>query len=147
MPTEFLIVDGHSMIFAWPELRTLQLRRAAVARERLVKLLTEYQDFTGTRVVVVFDGRGPATNETSEPGGIQIFYSSAGHTADDVVERLTAKYARIYPIIVATADSLEQQTALSFGAHCIGAEGLRNLLNDARTALDRSLQSRLKRGR
>jgi predicted RNA-binding protein with PIN domain len=144
MPTEFLIVDGHSMIFAWPELRSLHQRRTASARERLIKLLTDYQDSTGTKVVVVFDGKGSSTNEASEPGGIQVFYSSVGHTADDIVERLTAKYALLYSITVATADLLEQQTAISFGAHCIGADALRELLDSARADLEH-LQKRLRR--
>ena len=54
----YLIVDGHSVIFAWPELRKLQERRSSVAREALIKRLRDYQDWTGMRVVVVFDGKG-----------------------------------------------------------------------------------------
>ncbi len=142
MPTEFLIVDGHSIIFAWPDLRALHQQRTVSARDRLIKLLTDFQDFTGVRVVLVFDGQGSSTNETSEPEGIQVFYSSADRTADDVVERLTAKYAPMYSITVATDDSLEQQTALSFGAHTIGAESLRTLIESAREQFDADLKSR-----
>ena len=47
----YLIVDGHSVIFAWPELRKLHQRRMALARDALVKTLTEYQDASGVRVV------------------------------------------------------------------------------------------------
>ncbi len=141
MPAEFLIVDGHSIIFAWPDLRALHQQRTANARDRLIKLLTDFQDFTGVRVVLVFDGQGSSINEMSEPNGIQVFYSSAGRTADDVVERLTAKYSQMYSITVATEDSLEQQTALSFGAHCIGAEKLRTLIDSARKELDSDLKS------
>ncbi|MBV8899955.1 MAG: NYN domain-containing protein [Verrucomicrobia bacterium] len=132
MSEKFLIVDGHSIIFAWPELRELHGRKTALARERLVKALTEYQDYSGVRVVLVFDGKGQAVSEMTEPGGIQIFYSNAGRTADDIVERLCARYAAKYTITVATADLLEQQTAISFGAHCTGAEGLRQLIEAAR---------------
>jgi len=57
MSQQFLIVDGHSVIFAWPELRALHKRRTASAREQLTKILTEYQDFTGIQVVLVFDGK------------------------------------------------------------------------------------------
>ena len=35
----YLIVDGHSVIFAWPELRQLQERRSSLAREALIKRL------------------------------------------------------------------------------------------------------------
>jgi predicted RNA-binding protein with PIN domain len=54
----YLIVDGHSIIFAWPALRRLHQRRTSLAREALVKRLRDYQDWTGIRVVVVFDGKG-----------------------------------------------------------------------------------------
>ena len=40
MSQQFLIVDGHSVIFAWPELRALHKRRTASAREQLIKILT-----------------------------------------------------------------------------------------------------------
>jgi len=125
MPDSFLIVDGHSIIFAWPQLLALQRRSGASARENLIKILTEYQDLSGVNVVVVFDGKGERINEVTEPGGIQIFYSNAGRTADEIVERLVAKYGHKHTITVATADLLEQQTVISFGAQCVGSEGLR----------------------
>jgi hypothetical protein len=59
----FLIVDGHSIIFSWPELLALHQRNTAVARDSLVKTLTAYQDVSGTHVVVVFDGKGAMVNK------------------------------------------------------------------------------------
>jgi predicted RNA-binding protein with PIN domain len=94
----YLIVDGHSVIFAWPELRRLHTRRTALARDELVKILTEYQDASGVRVVAVFDGKGLKPNEDSTPGGIQVFYSATGQTADAIVERLVAKYGEQHEI-------------------------------------------------
>jgi uncharacterized protein len=138
----YLIVDGHSVIFAWPELRALHSKKTASARDQLIKLLTEYQDFTGIHVVVVFDGRGATVSQETQPGGIQIFYSSSGHTADDIVERLVAKYGKMYPITVATSDHLEQQTAITFGADCISADGLRELLESARRDFAQEMKRR-----
>ena len=54
----------------------------------IVRRLTAYQDASGIRVVAVFDGKGAKPNEATEPGGIQIFYSRAGQSADLIVERL-----------------------------------------------------------
>ena len=144
MPESFLIVDGHSIIFAWPELVALQRRNGASARENLIKILTEYQDLSGVNVVVVFDGKGERVNEVTEPGGIQIFYSNAGRTADEIVERLVAKYGHKYTITVATADLLEQQTVISFGAQCVGSEGLRRRIEDARTDFATEMKRRRK---
>jgi len=142
MSTQFLIVDGHSVIFAWPELRALHDSKTALARERLTRILTEYQDLSGISVVLVFDGRGPVITQENEPGGIQIFYSNTGRTADDIVERLVAKYGKIYSITVATSDMLEQQTAIAFGGNCISADGLRKLVTDARETFARELKRR-----
>ena len=137
-PREYLLVDGHSVIFAWPELRALHVRRMAAAREALVKALTDYQDQSGVRVVVVFDGQGARTTEETEPDRPQVFYAAAGRTADGVIERLVAKYAATHRLVVATSDSLEQQTAISFGAAgCVSAEGLRDVLASAAREFDR----------
>jgi uncharacterized protein len=131
---EYLIVDGHSVIFAWPELRRLHAKRTSLAREALTKKLRDYQDWTGTRVAVVFDGKGPTVSVTSDPGEIQIFYSRAGQTADSVIERLASKYAGRFKLLVATSDVMEQETAGASGAECISAEALRWLLDEASPA-------------
>jgi uncharacterized protein len=128
---EYLIVDGHSVIFAWPELRKLHKRRTSLARDALTKRLRDYQDWTGTRVAVVFDGKGEATSVLSVPGEIQVFYSRAGQTADSVIERLASKYGSRFRLLVATSDVLEQETASACGAECISAEALRWLLDEA----------------
>jgi len=141
----FLIVDGHSIIFSWPELLALHQRNTATARDSLVKTLTAYQDVSGTNVVVVFDGKGAMVNKIEEPGGIQTFYSNAGKTADEIVERLVAKYAKKFSITVATADLLEQQTVTSFGAQPIGSEGLRRMIQDAQVEFAAELKRRRRR--
>jgi predicted RNA-binding protein with PIN domain len=128
----YLIVDGHSVIFAWPELRELHSRRTSLGRDALVRKLRDYQDWTGVRVVVVFDGKGSAVVAAAEPGEIQIFYSRAGQTADAIVERLASKYGAQYRLLVATSDYMEQETVAACGAQYISAEGLRGLLEGAR---------------
>ena len=130
--TRYLIVDGHSIIFAWPELRKLQGRRSALAREALLKQLRHYQDWTGVRVVIVFDGKGKRIDANAEPGDVQIFYSRTGQSADAIIERLASKYAKHFELMVATSDSLEAETVQACGADWISAEGLRGLLSGAR---------------
>lgn len=137
----YLIVDAHSVIFAWPELQKLHNRRPMLARDELIKILTEYQDASGVRVVAVFDGKGLKPNEDTAPGGIQIFYSAAGQTADAIIERLVAKYAKEYEITVATSDHMEQQTVTTFGALVVSAEGLRPWLAEARGELNRQMKA------
>ena len=141
----YLIVDGHSIIFAWPELRKLHQRRTALAREALAKRLRDYQDWTGVRVVVVFDGKGTDVSANADPHDIQIFYSRKGQTADAVVERLASKYAADYDLIVATSDVLERQTVTSFGAASVSPDTLREMIDEVAPTVP--IRSRPKSGR
>jgi hypothetical protein len=135
-----LVVDGHSVIFAWPQMRAMHARRTGLARDAVVKALTEYQDSSGVHVVAVFDGQGARANEATEPGGIQVFYSGADQTADDIIERLVAKYAGQHEITVVTSDRLEQMTVNTFGASWVAAENLPALLEEGRRSLDQELK-------
>jgi uncharacterized protein len=128
----YLIVDGHSVIFAWPELRKLHARRSSLAREALIKQLRDYQDWTGVRVVVVFDGKGKKVEATSDAADVQIFYSRSGQSADAIIERLASKYAKRYELVVATSDSMEAETVHASGAEWISPDGLRRLIANAR---------------
>ena len=81
-------------------------------------------------MIAVFDGKGSDVQITTDPHDIQIFYSRKGQTADAIIERLAAKYASRFELIVATSDYLEQQTAAASGADCISAEMLCALLKE-----------------
>ena len=129
------------MIFAWPDLLTLHRKRTALARDELVKLLTHYQDTTDYHVVAVFDGKGEETSQETAPGGIHIFYSARSETADQIVERLAAKYAEKHDLVVATSDRKEEETVLSFGASCISTDQLRRLLDAAEADFQRRLKT------
>jgi len=125
----YLIVDGHSIIFAWPELRTLHERRASAARDELIKRLRNYQDWTGVRVVIVFDGKGTKVSTTSDPGDLQIFYSRSGQTADAIIERVANKYAEQFELMVAISDTMEAETVQACGAQWISPDALGDLLS------------------
>src|SRR5262245_14725355 len=130
----YLIVDGHSIIFAWPELRKLHARRSSLARETLLKQLRDYQDWSGVYVVAVFDGKGKKVEATSDPAEVQVFYSRTGQSADAIIERLASKYGKRHELTVATSDSLEAETVHACGAESISPDGLRELLASARQA-------------
>ncbi len=138
-----LIVDGHSMVFALADLRGFQGRSPLAARAELEKRLTRYQDVTGVSVVLVFDGAGDRVRSGRESAGIQVIYSDKGHTADDLIERLAAKYAQTYELTVATDDYAEQETVRAHGAHAIGSEIFRDYLE----ASERSFEERLRKHR
>jgi predicted RNA-binding protein with PIN domain len=143
-PARYLIVDGHSIIFAWPELRKLHARRSSLAREALLKQLRDYQDWTGVHVVVVFDGKGKKVDAISDPADVQVFYSRSGQSADAIIERLASKYAKRFGFVVATSDLMEAETVQACGAEWISPDGLRGLLTSDGRGSSRILSFRAK---
>jgi predicted RNA-binding protein with PIN domain len=141
----YLLVDAHSAIFSWPDLHDLHARNALAAREELTRRLTAYQDASGVRVVVVFDGTGARANSESVPGGIQVFYSGGGKTADCIIERLAAKYGGEQEITVATNDNLVRQTVITFGGLAISVDALRDLVGEADRDVSRLIRQHRRR--
>jgi predicted RNA-binding protein with PIN domain len=131
MKQKILLVDGHSMIFDWPDLTAMHARNTAAAREELVKRLTGLQDNTEWTVAVVFDGKGVKASSDGTPNGIAVFYSKSGQTADSIIERLAAKYAKDHEVTVATNDRLERTTAEAFGSNTISGMQLRAEIESA----------------
>ncbi len=145
MAERYLIVDGHSVIFGWPELRARHDRNTAAAREELIRVLRDYQDTSSVNVVLVFDGRGSQVGQQNDPGGIQIFYSRSNQTADSIIERLVAKYGALHQMTIATSDRAIQQTAVSFEGGFIDVDELQTLLDEAARQFARELKKRNKR--
>jgi predicted RNA-binding protein with PIN domain len=118
-----IFVDGHSVIYAWPELTQFQRRMPQRAREELVARLTQFQDATHIPVTLVFDGgkRAKAASEETSAAGVELLYSEPGETADAVIERRVAARARGTRVLVITNDRVEQRTVESFGAETMSA--------------------------
>ena len=114
-----ILVDGFSLLHGWPELAPRRARHSAAARDELVHWLARYQDAVGTPVTVVFDGMGapagtPAVVSRPE---MEVLYSRAGQTADDVIERVVHRLLDYGEVVVVTDDNLERETVLSLGGH------------------------------
>ena len=118
MSARYLVVDGHSVIFAWPELRALHDRNRAVARKTLIDQLRHLHDTTTWRVTLVLDGKmGTAVPPASpRPTDMVVCYATADQTADSIIERLVGASQRAGSILVITADELEKLTVESLGA-------------------------------
>lgn len=143
----YLIVDGHSMVFAWADLAAMHRSNSASARNLLVSRLAAFQEATGERVVVVFDGRGARVNSQLDDTGIQVVYSKSGQTADSVIERLAANYGKQHELRVATNDRAEQLTVSGFGALCLSAEQLAEEIAQAMNELSKRLRAHNAKGR
>jgi predicted RNA-binding protein with PIN domain len=118
MSLRFLVVDGHSVIFSWPELRSLHDRNRSAARKALIDRLGQLHDTTPWRVTLVLDGKlGTAVPATSpKPDDMVVSYATADQTADSIIERLVASSGVAPEILVITADEAEKLTVESLGA-------------------------------
>lgn len=122
----YLVVDGNNIIHAWEDLLSLHRKRRGLGHSALCQRLRLYHDVSDFRVVIVFDGKSGPRQEEREPGGFQVIYTDGGSTADDVIERLTARYSSRYRMVVATNDRAEQDLVAAFGAEVWSAEMLRS---------------------
>jgi predicted RNA-binding protein with PIN domain len=68
---------------------------------------------------VFFDGQsgglGPRTQKT-DPKAVEVLYSKAGQTADDLIERAAYRFRDYGEVLVVTDDHAERDTVQGFGA-------------------------------
>jgi predicted RNA-binding protein with PIN domain len=144
-----ILIDGYSLLHNWPELAPGKPRHSAAARDELIRILTLYRDAIGTPLTIVFDGSGaPAgvPRPHSSPQ-LEIFYSRAGLTADDIIERAAFRLKPYGEVLVVTDDYAERDTVLSLDGL---ASSCRNFVRDVEKVLrdqEREITSRNSRER
>ena len=121
--TEYLLVDGYNVIFAWDELNRLAREDIAAARAALTSVLANYRGYRGCVVILVFDAYkvkgNPGSVETVD--GVKVVYTREAQTADAYIERATYELRKERRVRVATSDNLEQVIILGHGAQRVSA--------------------------
>jgi len=114
---ELVVIDGYNVIFAWDELKTIAADSLDTARHRLAEILVNYKGFTGSDVVLVFDGYAVKDNpgEKSPYHGIKIVFTKENESADLYIERLLHEIGRNSTVRVVTSDNLIRLSALGSG--------------------------------
>jgi predicted RNA-binding protein with PIN domain len=112
-----ILVDGYSLLHNWPELARGQAPHSAAARNRLISRLTQYQDAIGTPITIFFDGSGapPGTPRAHSTPAVEVLYSRAGQTADQMIERVVHRFQPYGQVLAVTDDHAERETVLSLG--------------------------------
>lgn len=130
MSARYLVVDGHSVIFAWGDLRALHERNRAAARKALADRLQHLHDTASWRVTLVLDGKLGTTvaSGTRKNTDMVISYATADQTADSIIERLVAASGVARDILVITADEAEKLTVEALGAMTASPAWLREEL-------------------
>jgi predicted RNA-binding protein with PIN domain len=138
-----ILVDGFSLLHAWPDVAPGKPRHSGLAREELIHRLTQYHDACSTPVTIVFDGarssRGP--EETGSTAGVEILYSRVGQTADQIIERTTARLTPYGEVMVVTDDRAEQETVSSLGGSTSSCQNFIRTVETELAALERELRA------
>ena len=94
--TEYLLVDGYNVIFAWEHLKELTERSLDGARQVLINILCNYQGYSKCNLILVFDAyrvKGQY-REVETVNGISIVYTKEAETADMYIEKVSHKLAK-----------------------------------------------------
>lgn len=144
MATEFLLVDGYNIIFAWPELRKLSEDSLDAARAKLADTLCNYQGFKKNEIILVFDGYKSKGNQGSvlHYNNIDIVYTKEAQTADQFIELVSAQMARDFQIRVASSDALEQMIILARGAARMSARELWKEVKDVEESIRKTYEEK-----
>jgi predicted RNA-binding protein with PIN domain len=141
MSARYLVVDGHSVIFSWPELRALHQRNRAAARKELGLRLQALHDSTAWRVTLVLDGTlGAASPPPRQPQDMVTVYATADQTADSIIERLVASSGAAAAVLVVTADEVERRLIESLGAVGVSPTWLAEEIAQAGAAFQNELR-------
>ncbi len=125
--TEYMLVDGYNIIFAWDELKTLAAESLDAARSRLINILCNYQGFRQCELILVFDAYKVKGNdrEVEKHCGISVVYTKEAETADMYIEKVSHELGKNNRVRVATSDGAEQIIILGNGAFRVSAEEFR----------------------
>jgi hypothetical protein len=112
-----ILVDGYSLLHNWPELAPGQPRHSERARDELVQILTQYHDATGEPITIFFDGAGAPPNvpKKNSSRNVEILFSRAGQTADEMIERAAHRFQDYGEVMVVTDDFAERDVVGGMG--------------------------------
>lgn len=130
-----ILVDGYSLLHNWPDLAPGKPRHSGVAREELINALTQYHDACGTPITIVFDGAGSkrGADEPESTDAVEILYSRAGQTADQLIERAAHRLRSYGEVLVVSNDSAERDIVRGVGGM---TQNCANFIQTVRSALN-----------
>jgi len=128
-----ILVDGYSLLHGWPQLAPGKARHSEAARDELIRILTLYQDLSGTPITIFFDGAGKVRNSPGEISTkrVEILFSSAAQTADQMIERVAHRMAEYGEVMVVTDDYAERDTVVNLGGTSSSCDNFVRMIENA----------------
>ena len=138
-----VLIDGYSLLHHWPELAPGQPRHSSRARDELIHLLTRYHDATGELITVFFDGAGAPPDAPPDQSGaaVEVLFSRAGQTADQMIERAAHRFQAYGEVLVVTDDRAERDTVTGMGGLASSCANFIRVVEGALTELQDELRS------
>jgi predicted RNA-binding protein with PIN domain len=137
-----ILVDGYSLLHSWPELAEGAPRHSETARDALVEMLQQYQDACGTPVTIFFDGRGTKKKPKNESGkAVEVLFSSAGQTADDLIERAAHRFQPYGEVLAVTDDFAIRDTVGGFNGSVASCGNFIAMIQNALANLTENLNN------
>ncbi len=120
---DVLLIDGYNVIYAWPTLKEMAQTDLDGARKKLMDRLDNYQAYTQSHMVLVFDAYHVPGNQqtTFSHHGVQVVFTKERETADALIERLLQDIGQNYGVRVVTSDGLIQLAAVRKGVLRVSA--------------------------
>jgi hypothetical protein len=139
-----ILVDGYSLLHNWPELAAGQPRYSECARDELIHVLIRYHDVTGEPVTVFFDGAGAPGNAPKNESGaaVEVLFSRAGQTADQMIERATYRFLNYGEVLVVTDDHAERDAVTGMGGMTASCVNFIHTIENALKELQDELRNR-----
>jgi predicted RNA-binding protein with PIN domain len=137
-----ILVDGYSLLHNWPELARGKARHSATAREELIAVLTHYQDATRTPITIFFDGGGAPSGvpKNESTPSIEVLFSKAGQTADDMIERAAHRFQPYGEVMAVTNDNAERDTVIAMNGTVSSCENFILMVNSTLNELSDDLK-------
>lgn len=140
---KYLLIDGYNIVFAWPHLKDLAEVNLDAAREVLIDILSNYQGFVETCLILVFDAyklKGHK-EEVIKYKNLNIVFTKEAETADAYIEKTVHEIGRIHDVTIATSDRLEQIIAYGQGGRILSANDLLLEISEVENQIEKRLTS------
>jgi predicted RNA-binding protein with PIN domain len=139
-----ILVDGYSLLHNWPELAPGAPRHSERARDELIFVLTKYHDATGEPITIFFDGAGapPGAPKHVSNRAVEVLFSRAGKTADELIERAAHRFQPHGEVLVVTDDFAERDTVSGLGGQVASCQNFIRMIEEALIGIEDELRSR-----
>ena len=139
--SEYLLLDGYNVIFAWDELKATAESDLALARDILTRILCSYTAFRKYHATIVFDAYKRRGGEGSEEqcGNVKVVYTKEAETADSYIEKTSKALVDSYTVRVVTSDLEEQYVILGNGALRVSAKEFKREIENTTSEINETI--------